>query len=70
MNDFIKKIKTSHCSKFIDVYLLTMKILKGATIGMPAHFEFCVKICNKTSNDYHKNKEIQTFFIKACPRSI
>ena len=63
-------MKTSHCSKFIDVYLLTMKILKGANIGMPAHFAFYMKICNKTPNDYHKNKKIQTFCIIACPRSI
>ena len=47
-----------------------MKILKGATIDMPAHFAFYVKICNKTPNDYHKNKKIQTFCIIACPRSI
>ena len=47
-----------------------MKILKYATIDMPAHFAFYVKICNKTSNDYHKNKKIQTFCIIACPRSI
>ena len=47
-----------------------MKILKGATIGMPAHFVFYVKICNETPNDYHKNEKIQTFCIIACPRSI
>ena len=47
-----------------------MKILKGATIDMPAHFAFYVKICNKTPNEYHKNKKILTFCIIACPRTI
>ena len=63
-------MKVSHCSKFIDVYLLTIKILKSATIGMPALYVFYVEICNNTPKDFHKNKNIQTFCIIACPRSI
>ena len=47
-----------------------MKILQGATIDMPAHFAFYVKICNKIPNDYHQNKKIQAFCIIACPRGI
>ena len=53
----------------MDVYLFTTKILKGATIGMPAHFAFYVEIYYKTPNDFDENKK-QTFCIIACPRSI
>ena len=48
-------MKVSHCSKFIDVYLLTRKMINGAIIGMPTHFAFLVKICHKTPNSFHKN---------------
>ena len=65
-----KKVKISHCSKFIDVYLLARKILKSATIGTPAHFAFQVEICHKTSNNFCKNRKIWTFCIIAYPRSI
>ena len=47
-----------------------MKILKGATTGMPAHFAFYVKICNKTPNDVHISKKIQTFSIIACFKKL
>ena len=43
--------------------MFTVKILKGAAIGIPAHFEFYVEICHKTQNDYHENKRIPTFCI-------
>ena len=35
------------CSKFMNVYLFTKKILKGATIGMPLHVAFYVEIYDK-----------------------
>ena len=68
-------MKVSHCTKFIDVYLLTRKLLKGTTIGNlaclhSAHFRFYAEICHETQNDFHKNKKIQTFCVIACPRSI
>ena len=63
-------MKISHCSKFIDDYLLTRKILNGAIIGMPTHFAFQVEICHITPNSFPKNRKIQTFCIIAYPKSI
>ena len=65
-----KKIKVSHCSKFMNVYLFTTKIPKGATIGMHVHIAFYVEIYDKTPNDFDEKKIMQTFCIIACPRSI
>ena len=46
---FYKKMKISHSRKFIDVYLLTRKILNDTTIGMHTHFAFYAKICQNDS---------------------
>jgi hypothetical protein len=66
----MKKIKVSHCSKFMNVYLFTTKIPKATTIGMHVHIAFYVEIYDKTPNDCDEKKIMQTFYIIAFPRSI
>ena len=59
-------MKTSLCWKFIDVYLSTRKILTEATNGV----HFIPKSAQMTPNDFHKDKEIQMFFMIAYLWSI
>ena len=59
-----------HCSKFMNVYLFTTKILISSTIGMPVQVAFYMEIYDKILNDFDENKQMQTFCIIACPRSI
>ena len=44
-----QKIEISHYRKFMDVYLLTIEILKDATIGMHGHYAFYAQICQNDS---------------------
>ena len=54
----------------MNVYLFTTKILQGATIGMPVHVAFYVKIYDEIPNDFDEKKKVQTFCIIAWPVSI
>ena len=63
-------MKISHCRKFIDVYLLTRKILKDATVGMHGQLDTMQRFAKMTPDDILKNKELQMFCIIAYHRSI
>ena len=52
-------MKVLHCSKFMNVYLFTTKIHKGATIGMHVHIAFHLKIYDKTPNDFDEKKALR-----------
>ena len=57
-------MKVFNCSKFMNVYLSTTIILKGATIGMPVHVARYVKIYDKIPNDFEEKKKCNRFVSK------